>query len=108
MCSCGKYPMRHCVTRWAYCGRQAATVSIEWRKRLGVGKSSSEGRKSMTCRPLTKEEADDLRAKYWPTERAQLIDALTREPGESLLEWEARAKAVRQSLRSSEGKPDAQ
>lgn len=59
----------------------------------------------MTCRPLTKEEADELREKYWPKERAQLIDALTREPGESLLEWEARAKAVRESLRASQGKP---
>jgi hypothetical protein len=57
----------------------------------------------MTCRPLTPEEAEELRAKYWPKERAQLIDALNREPGESLLEWEARAKAVRESLRSTLG-----
>lgn len=50
----------------------------------------------MTCRPLTKEEADELREKYWP----KVVDALNREPGESLLEWEARAKAVRESLRT--------
>lgn len=42
MCSCGRYPMRFCVTKWAYCGKQAAIVSVEWRKRLGVGKSGSE------------------------------------------------------------------
>lgn len=30
--------------------------------------------------------------------RARLIDALTREPGEWLLEWEARAKATRATL----------
>jgi hypothetical protein len=58
---------------------------------------------TMTCRPLTKEEADELRDQYWP----KLVDALNREPGESLLEWEARAKAVRESLRASQGKgPD--
>jgi hypothetical protein len=54
----------------------------------------------MTCRPLTKEEADELREKYWP----KLVDALNREPGESLLEWEVRAKAVRESLRTAQGK----
>jgi hypothetical protein len=62
----------------------------------------------MTCRPLTKEEADELREKYWPQERAQLIDALNREPGESLLEWEARVKAVRESLRAAQGKGESQ
>jgi hypothetical protein len=55
---------------------------------------------TMACRPLTKEEADELREKYWP----KVVDALNREPGESLLEWEARAKAVRESLRAAEGK----
>jgi hypothetical protein len=54
----------------------------------------------MTCRPLTQQEADELRDKYWP----KVIDALNREPGESLLEWEARAKAVRESLRAAQGK----
>ena len=54
----------------------------------------------MTCRPLTKEEADELRAKYWP----KVVDALNRDPGESLLEWEARAKAVRESMRAEMGK----
>lgn len=57
----------------------------------------------MTCRPLTKEEADDLREKYWP----KVIDALNREPGESLLEWEARAKSVRESLRAAQETPAA-
>lgn len=52
----------------------------------------------MTCRPLTKEEADELREKYWP----KVIDALNREPGESLLEWETRAKSVRESLRAAQ------
>lgn len=52
----------------------------------------------MTCRPLTKEEADELREKYWP----KVVDALNREPGESLLEWEARAKSVRESLRAAQ------
>lgn len=51
----------------------------------------------MTCRPLTPQEADELRAKYWP----RVVDALTREPGESLLDWEARAKSVRESLRAA-------
>jgi hypothetical protein len=54
----------------------------------------------MTCRPLTQQEADELRDKYWP----KVIDALNREPGESLLEWEARAKAVRESLQAAQGK----
>lgn len=31
-------------------------------------------------------------------ERARLMDALNREPGESLLEWETRARATRKSI----------
>ncbi len=60
----------------------------------------------MTCRPLTPAEAEGLRAKYWSKEHAQLLDALNREPGESLLEWEARAKAVRESLRAGLGESE--
>jgi hypothetical protein len=56
------------------------------------------GREIVTCKPLTKAEADELREKYWP----KVVDALNREPGESLLEWEARAKSVRESLRAAQ------
>ena len=35
---------------------------------------------------------------------ARLMDALNREPGESLLEWEARARATRESIRN--GSPE--
>jgi beta-lactamase class A len=38
-------------------------------------------------------------------ERARLMDALNREPGESLLEWETRARATRKSIVSEEAKP---
>lgn len=34
-------------------------------------------------------------------ERARLIDALTREPGESLLEWEARARSTRENIKNA-------
>lgn len=38
-------------------------------------------------------------------ERARLMDALNREPGESLLEWETRARATRKSIVSEGAKP---
>lgn len=34
----------------------------------------------------------------------RLMDAVNREPGESLLEWESRVIAVRDSIRSAQGK----
>lgn len=49
----------------------------------------------MSCIPLTKEQADELREKYWP----KLVDALGREPGESYSEWETRAAAARDEAR---------
>jgi len=44
-------------------------------------------------------------------ERARLLDALNREPGESYVEWEQRARAVRRSVvsaHSARGSTDGQ
>lgn len=57
----------------------------------------------MTCKPLTKEEADALRAMYWP----KIIDDLNRDPGESLADWQARIKNTQDAMRlirDNEGK----
>lgn len=31
-CSCGKWPMRFCVTQYRYCGKQAVSISDRWRE----------------------------------------------------------------------------
>lgn len=49
----------------------------------------------MSCKPLTKEEADALRSIYWP----KIIDDLNRDPGESLLEWQERVKKTQEAMR---------
>lgn len=42
LCSCGKYTMRFCVTRWAYCGKQAVSLSRRWREKLIAAASAQE------------------------------------------------------------------